>query len=708
MKSKSIFKILIVFGILFLCVVQASAIGVMYSRPRWGEVEYDKMWIKSVTVDVDIQDQIGVTHVDQIFHNDTDTSVEGVYIFPLPENAMVSELVYWFNGKRYIANIREREEAVQAYNDKVRKWLDPALLEYLGDNLFRLKIAPIPENSDVRTEITYVELLPYDFGRVNYTFLLNTTGLSPKPLETVLLTLNARTQSRFKSFRSPSHANSSATQITEVFNNHYRLIFGDENFYPDKDLVVQFETLRDEIRFDVQTYVPVPVDSFGTDSFYALWVTPPDSIAPDDVIPKRIVFTADVSSSMEGQRILQVKEALDNFIDLLNSDDLFNILTFGTVVNSFRPDLVTATPSNIQKAHEFVFQMYALGMTNIDDALTQSLAQSFNDGSSNNLIFLTDGFPTFGETRIDQIVANAKINNTDDVRIFSFGVGEDISRPLLINLSNENHGYAEFITSDAAISDVVTNHFKRMTKPVLTDLNIHFGGLSEFDHYPKVLPDLFYGTQVMQMGKYIDGGSYKVTLGGRVRQQGLLFDKQITFPTVAGGHRFVPKLWANAKIDNLFEMIVVMGEQQELVDQVIELSLMFQILTPYTAFYSDPDEDPPDNGNQGGASAVSADGQNGHTFMLHQNYPNPFNPSTEIKYSIPSNGFVMLKIYDIQGRLIKVLVQNTQNPGAYTIRWDGRNAQGAEVAAGMYVYRLSFRNHEGETTVISRKMSLVR
>ncbi|NOY61228.1 MAG: hypothetical protein GXO75_20140 [Calditrichaeota bacterium] len=118
------------------------------------------MWIKTVDANVEIDGQIAVTYVDQTFRNEMNTSVEAVWVFPLPEGAVVTELYYWFNGKRYKGAIRERGEARDAYNKQIRRWLDPALLEYLGDNLYRLSIAPINANSDVRTEITYVQLLP--------------------------------------------------------------------------------------------------------------------------------------------------------------------------------------------------------------------------------------------------------------------------------------------------------------------------------------------------------------------------------------------------------------------------------------------------------------------------------------------------------------------------------------------------------------------
>lgn len=683
---------------------EALATGALFSRPRGSNQEYNKMWIKSIDVDIDIEEQIAVTHVDQIFFNELNTSVEAIFIFPLPENAVITGLAYWVNGQRYTAEVRERQEAVNAYNQRVRRWLDPALLEYLGDNLFRLSIAPINARTDVRAEITYVEALNFDFGKVDYRFQLNTVGLSSRALETVSVDLSARTNSAFKSFASPTHGNSTATQITKQSDSRYTLFFGDENFFPDKDLLVQYELVRQNVDMNVLTYTPAPADSFGTDGFFALWVTPPDQVEGQDIIPKDIIFTVDISSSMEGERITQTKEAMMQFLNLLNPNDRFNIVTFGTFVEKFRPDLVSANAENLNDAREFVFEMFALGLTNIDEALAASLQQSYGSESSNNMIFLTDGEPTWGETDPATILQNVEANNTSNVHIFSFGVGEDLSRSLLLNIATQNHGFARFIASNDSIALVVSNHFQRIAKPVLQDIKIDLGGLQSWDEYPKALPDLFWGTQVLYLGLYTNSGTFNVTLKGDLSSRSFEYTKPVDFPASQGGHRFVPRLWAITKINHILDLINTHGETQELVNQVIELSLRFQILTPYTAFYVDPDETDPDEP----ATSVEDDKMTGlpDHFSLAQNYPNPFNPETVIKYNLPvgqAKYLVIIKIYDLLGRVVAVLVDAHQGPGEYRVTWNGLDSQGRQAPSGVYVYEIQAGDFRK-----SRKMLLLR
>ena len=75
-------------------------------------------------------------------------------------------------------------------------------------------------------------------------------------------------------------------------------------------------------------------------------------------------------------------------------------------------------------------------------------------------------------------------------------------------------------------------------------------------------------------------------------------------------------------------------------------------------------------------------------FALHQNYPNPFNPTTTLRYDLPENGLVNITIYDMLGRHIKTLMDQTQDAGYRSIIWDATNEYGRPVSAGIYLYQI--------------------
>jgi len=91
------------------------------------------------------------------------------------------------------------------------------------------------------------------------------------------------------------------------------------------------------------------------------------------------------------------------------------------------------------------------------------------------------------------------------------------------------------------------------------------------------------------------------------------------------------------------------------------------------------------------------------SFMLLPNYPNPFNPSTIIQYDIPKAGKVEINIYDINGKLIKTLVNQSHTPGLQKAEWDGKNEAGKKAASGHYIYSVKF-----EHTILSEKMILLK
>jgi hypothetical protein len=73
---------------------------------------------------------------------------------------------------------------------------------------------------------------------------------------------------------------------------------------------------------------------------------------------------------------------------------------------------------------------------------------------------------------------------------------------------------------------------------------------------------------------------------------------------------------------------------------------------------------------------------------LFQNIPNPFNPITTIRYEVGETGPVQVAIYGVQGRLVRMLVDEAQSPGRYEAVWDGRDTAGEGVGSGLYLYRL--------------------
>ncbi|MGA9364748.1 MAG: FlgD immunoglobulin-like domain containing protein [Bacteroidota bacterium] len=91
------------------------------------------------------------------------------------------------------------------------------------------------------------------------------------------------------------------------------------------------------------------------------------------------------------------------------------------------------------------------------------------------------------------------------------------------------------------------------------------------------------------------------------------------------------------------------------------------------------------------------------TFTLLQNYPNPFNPTTTIEYRLPKTGSVEIRIFNLNGQLVRTLESTHQVPGTHTVVWDGRNIGGQTVASGLYIYEVTFEN-----SMLAKKMLFIK
>jgi len=141
--------------------------------------------VKYHRVKVEIVDQVAKTSVDQVFINHFNRDIEGTYIFPVPEGASVSDFAMSIGSERVKGEILDSREARRIYEDIVRRMRDPGLLEYMGRNLFRARVYPIPAHGEKRVQISYTEVLKAEGGLVKYLYPLNTERFSRDPLTDV-------------------------------------------------------------------------------------------------------------------------------------------------------------------------------------------------------------------------------------------------------------------------------------------------------------------------------------------------------------------------------------------------------------------------------------------------------------------------------------------------------------------------------------------
>lgn len=549
--------------------------GIVPPRPRPPRVTYMPLSVKFHRVTVDIDNAAAVTKIDQSFHNPNPRQLEGTYIFPLADDVAVQRFSMFMNGKEVQGELLAKDKAREIYENYVRKMKDPALLEYVGTRMFKARVFPIPARGQVRIKLEYTQAVPVTNGLATYRYPLNTEKFSSKPLEEVAVTATVRSDVPLASVFSPSHP----VAIDTKGPKHVVASYEDKNVRPDKDFLLYYNLSEGQFGLSL-----VPYRSGGEDGFFMARLAPkmPD---PEKVLPKDICFVIDTSGSMAGLKMDQAKKSLRFCLSNLNAKDRFNVVGFSTESRPFRDGLADATADNVRAAREHVSDLKAIGGTNINEALLDALKMAPGNGKRPYMVvFMTDGEPTVGVTDVKTILANVGKANEGKVRIFVLGVGAQVNTRLLDRLSDENHGSRTYITEKEDLEIKLSNFYTALANPVLSDVKLTFEGVTVRDVYPKKLPDLFKGMELVVYGRYSGSGSGTVKLAGQREDAKILLGFEADFPSSTTGHDFVPRLWASVKVGYLLEQMRLHGETKELKDEIVRLSKKYGIMTELTSW----------------------------------------------------------------------------------------------------------------------------
>ena len=559
--------------------------------------------VKSIKLDTKITGQIATTHVEQVFRNDTQYTLEGTYFFPIPETASIVEFAIWENGKKLVGEVRSREEARRIYDEIVRRQRDPGLLEYAGKDLFQASIFPIPPNSDKKLEMTYTEVLKAESGTVAYRYPLGTghnvwsgpqrmtfddvlpnSGVGPRGIRTpqkfgtISGTIEITGKEALRNIYSPTHK----IDVSNKVETSAKVSF--ETSSNDSDFQLFYGLSNNDFGMSLVTYREP-----GKDGYFLLMLSPKDNISEKELVNKDIVFVLDTSGSMADEgKMDKARKALLFGIRTLRDGDRFNIVSFAGEEHLMERGLIAANVDGKKRGEEFVNRLQPTGGTNINESLLASLKQFESGDRPKMLVFMTDGLPTVGETNVDKIIANLKNAKKLDIRIFPFGFGYDVNTTLLDRIGSENSGISDYIQPKEDLEIKVSNFFQRVSSPVLADLDLDFGPVLTEYMYPRKLSDLFRGGQLTIIGRYKNTNDLKnstLRLTGKAGKENRSFSyNELDFPSRSDENSFLPRLWASRRVGWLLEQIRSNGETKETRDEVVELGTRYGLVTPYTSY----------------------------------------------------------------------------------------------------------------------------
>jgi Ca-activated chloride channel family protein len=559
--------------------------------------------LSAVTAGAVIDDQVATTTLVMTITNPTGRVREAQVLVPVPAGAAVRSFQLDSAGAEPTAKILPREEARRIYDSIVAASRDPGLLEFVGFNLMKSSVFPVPAAGSQTVRIVYEQLLTADSGgaggggtRVDYV-LPRTESLQASGAEWGF-SAEIRSKRAIASVYSPSH------EITTE-----RVAAGDVKVRVARSAgasgtlrlsyLLEKEKGADGLTASVLMY-PDPEIGGGEGGYFMILGAFPRGAQEREHQQREVTIVLDRSGSMSGEKMDQARQGALQVVEGLGEGEWFNIVDYSDSIASFADHAVKKDAESLRRARGYLEALQSSGGTNIHDALVEALHSRPAEGTLPVVLFLTDGLPTVGKTREVDIREGVEKANRFQRRIFAFGVGLDVNSPLLSRLSDMTRGAPTFVLPGEDVEVKVSQVFRRLAGPVLSspalvernDGDPPGGGIKEL--LPRKLPDVFDGDQVLVLGQYTSQKPMKVTLTGNYLGKDRGFEVTIDPAAATTRNSFVPRLWATRMVAELVDQVRQNApdgadpskdpKTKELVDEIVRISTKWGVLTEYTAF----------------------------------------------------------------------------------------------------------------------------
>ncbi|MDY3561130.1 VIT domain-containing protein [Gemmata sp. JC673] len=526
-------------------------------------------------VTVDVRDQIARTTIEESFVNTTPDVLEGVFHFPLPQDASISGFGMWIGDKLVEADVVEKQRAREIYEEILREKRDPGLLEWAGGNIFKARVYPIPGRSEKRIKITYTQVLPLQGNRYRYSYALQSELLKQHPLRELKIDVTVNSAAALKGVSSPTHP--ARVRTTE---HSGRVEFAAQEYTPARDFeaVVEVEPGRPDV-------VVVP-HRRGDDGYFMVQLTPPGAAADWERplvpggAPIRLLVVADTSASMDKSQRANQTAVLNALLGALTPKDTFNVAACDVGCEWLFEKPVPAAPANVAAVQQFLEKRSALGWTDLDQAFASALKMT---EPGTHVVYLGDAVPTTGNA--DPVAFAQRLRRLYEGKTGTFhavALSSSYEPAALKAIGSLGGGSVRRVSADRPPQATALDLLTEIAAPSLRDLKVEFRGLQTARVYPEVLPNVPAGTQQILLGRYLPEGkdqSGEIVVTGTLGGKPVRYTSKVALKDAEQGNSFVPRLWARMHLDTLLEQ----GRTENVKQDVIALSEEFNIITPYTS-----------------------------------------------------------------------------------------------------------------------------
>ena len=553
-------------------------------------------------VQMDINGLVARVNVTQHFTNPSSEWVNGIYVFPLPENAAVDHMDMIIGERIIEGKIKERVQAKQIYEQAKHEGKKASLVEQQRPNIFTNSVANIGPNEQVSISIQYQQTLTYDQGQFSIRFPMvvgiryipgtqkvegfngsgwamstnevpDASSITPPVTESGqghdnLVSININLEAGFPLVNVESSYHPISKQINEV--NQYQIQLANQTTPANRDFELSW---RPQITHEPQAAL---FTQDKDNKRYALLMLMPPEVdwSKQQTLAKEMIYVIDTSGSMSGESIQQAKQALLLGLSQLKSEDWFNIIQFNSYTEAFSEQALPARENNIDRAKAYVNSLYANGGTEIAPALKTALSNVSNSERIRQVIFLTDG-SVGNEKQLFRIIKR-KLNNS---RLFTVGIGSAPNSYFMSEAASLGRGTFTYIGKIDEVQEKMSQLFRKLNHPVLSDVEMVWKDESDIDYWPNPIHDLYIGEPLIVSLK-LPKDQKKLIIRGHSSQS----DWSATLPiTNAGQATGLNVLWARNKIQSLSQKISHGADADEIKQAITTLGLEHHIVTKHTS-----------------------------------------------------------------------------------------------------------------------------
>jgi Ca-activated chloride channel family protein len=551
-----------------------------------------------MNVEILIDNQHATVKVLQIFDNHTAQTLEGKYVFALPQKSSISDFAVWDNDLRIPGVMMEKHRANAIYESIKAQQVDPGILQTTDATEsakgFSAKIFPINSYGTKRLEMEYTEDLAVENLTSHFTF-----PLKPSYGETQAIgefNLKIRVLNNFGFARIEGENPAYPLQIQKNETNEFVGEFHASNIELKDDFSFDYQINAGENSLSVIAYrAPEQISAYdlrdpqladaNADGFFeanAIFAQNPNAARA----PKRVVLLLDTSLSMYGDKLARAVEAIDFFLHNLTPEDEFNLIIFNDEAELFAANPVGATAENIENALKLIKDSTLGGGTNLKKGLQKAIEQTakFSNGER-QIILISDADPTLETTQTKEI---EKIFDNISVKLFAFAPAANANTNLLKNLTQKTQGYFDTARETEDIALKLKLFFEKVGTTDISNLKLNSSSDANLYDIYAGGENLFSGSNFSFVGRYRKPQMQAIKFSAQTGASAINLSREIALPEFDETHLFLPRVWARARVNALLQLMNRDGEREDYISEIIRLSEKYKFVTPYTAFLAAP------------------------------------------------------------------------------------------------------------------------